>query len=171
MPGRYSAHMIPKDTQQWIFPELADGTKDAAVLSHDCGVDFQFRVHLLTSVPFVITREHLQKWRIDLDKVAELAGLNCFSYNTLTADPEGVYHDDDGNTFAILFAPSTFLEHNDVEGVPTLLIISEKECILTGSRSEAGRKLIAKHQRKALAKRSVTIDSRWRKWIAAGKAE
>ena len=163
--------MIPKDAQEWVFPEVSDGTEDAAVLSHDCGADFQFRVEPLTGDPFVITNRHVRSWRTTLDKIAECAGHNCFSYNTLSADPQGVYHDDDGNTYAILFAPGTFLEHNDVKGNPILLVISEQECILTGSRSQAGKKLIAKHLTKSIATRVVTIDSKWRKWVAEGKAE
>lgn len=36
--------MILSDIEEWIFPELADGSEDAAVLHHACGVDFQVQV-------------------------------------------------------------------------------------------------------------------------------
>jgi hypothetical protein len=163
-------NMIPKDAQDFIFPELVDGTSDAAILEHDCGINFQFRVESVTGDSYVITTRHLRSWRTTIDKIAECAGSNCFSYNTLQAKIEGVYHTKD-NTLAILFSPATFLEHNDVEGIPVLLLLGVRECILTGSKSAEGQKLIAKYRKKAIAKHIVTIDSKWRKWISLRDAE
>ena len=158
--------MIPADIEEWIFPEIADGTVDAAVLHHDCGVDFQFKAEPLDGDSFVVTSQHLTSWRMKLPTLAAQAGHNCFSYNTLEADPEGVYFHDDGNTFAILFAPATFLEHNKVEGTPILLLVSNRACVLTGSKSSAGAKLIKKHRDKAIATSLVTIDKKWEHWVA-----
>lgn len=158
--------MIPSDIKEWIFPEIADGAADAAVLRHECGIDFQFNVESLGDTPFVITNKHLKSWRTKLPMIAAQAGHNCFSYNTLEADPEGVYYHDDGNTLAMLFAPATFLEHNHVDGYPILLLIDDCACVLTGSRSSAGAKLIKKHRKKAIAKSLVTIDNKWQQWIA-----
>ena len=157
--------MIPSDLEEWIFPELDDGTDEAAVLHHECGIAFQFCVKLMDSQQFVITNQHLSAWRTTIEKIAAIAGHNCFSYNTLRADSDGVYHDEDGNTFAVLFAPSTFLEHNQVDGKPLFLVISEPECILTGSQSEAGTALLTQYSTKAAASHVVTIDSKWDKWI------
>ncbi len=155
--------MIPKDIQEWIFPEIADGTEDAAILHHDCGIDVQFTVEL-DDESYVITTDRLRSWQTTLDQLATIAGENCFSYNTLPADPEGVYYNDDGNTFAILLAPSTFIEHNEVDGQPLLLVISDEDCILTGSHSKAGKKLLRNYLPKALANEILTIDAKWEKW-------
>lgn len=158
--------MIPSDLEEWIFPEFADGTNEAAVLYHDCGIAFQFCVESTDGQQFVITNQHLSAWCTTIEKIATIAGYNCFSYNTLRADSDGVYYDEDGNTFAVLFAPSTFLEHNQVDGKPLFLVISESECILTGSQSEAGTALLKQYLTKAAASHVVTIDSKWDKWLA-----
>ena len=157
--------MITPDLKESIFPKFADGADDAAVLHHVCGVDIQFYVAPMDGEEYTVTQEHLKSWGIEISAVGELAGLNCFSYNTLRADPDGVYHDDDGNVFAILLDPGTFIEHNEVEGKPLLLVINADECILTGSESQAGVALQKEHLDAALAARVVAIDSDWKNWI------
>ena len=165
--------MIPATVQQNVFPSIAsDSNTDAAVLQHDCGLRFVFEVHpVIDGEPYAITEQQLAEWNATIQDVARMAGHNCFSYNTLPANPDGVYHNTDGNTFAILFAPGTFLEHNSVDGVPILLVIGESECILTGDKSESGLALIEQHLQKALAERVVAIDSKWQNWIELQAAE
>lgn len=105
---RYAVkRMIPSDIEEWMFPEFADGTNEATVLYHDCGIAFQIRVESRDDQRFVITNQHLLTWCTTIEKISAIAGYSCFSYNSLRADPDDVYHDEDGNTFAILFAPST----------------------------------------------------------------
>ena len=152
--------MIPEEISEFIFPQPAGNTPDAAVLKHACGIDFQF-AYMETDV---ILNAHLKEWRIKIDKLASIAGENCFSYNTLKLVEDGVYHDVDGSSFALLFSPATFLEHNSVEGQPVLLVIDKKSCILTGADSKAGQKLIDKHLPKAMAKNTVGINRKWTKW-------
>jgi len=152
--------MIPEEISEFIFPQPADNTPDAVVLKHACGIDFQF-AYMETDV---ITNVQLKKWRTKIDKLASIAGENCFSYNTLKSTENGVYHDTDGNSFALLLSPASFLEHNEVEGQAILLIIDKKSCILTGSDSTAGRKLMDKFASKSMAKNIVGIDRKWTQW-------
>jgi len=156
--------MIPPETSESIFPEIANGAKDALVLHHDCGVDFQFRVSELDGTEYLINKNHLKAWRTNLDSVAAIAGQNSFSYNTLEADPEGVYCHNDGNTLAILFAPGTFLEHNEVAGDPIFLLVNEQTCILTGTGSPAGISMIKDNLEESIATHIVTIDEKWENW-------
>ena len=159
--SRAGETMIPPHLEDWIFPQFADGTDEAAVLRHACGIEFQFVAN-----EKVVTNAQLREWGTTIDKLATVAGHNCFFYNTLEPTLPGVYHDTDGNTFAILFTPATFLEHNDVDGEPLFLVISESDCILTGSKSEAGMKLLYQHLPAAMADSIVTIDKHWNRWIA-----
>ena len=173
--------MIPATVQRNLFPSIAtDAKTDAAILLHDCGLRFIFKVEVDTrgdaadwiyKEPYWVTEQHLNDWNAEIRDVAQIAGANCFSYNTLPADPDGVFHNTDGNTFAILFAPGTFLEHNRVDGKPILLVISESECILTGDKSETGLALIEQHRQNAQADRVVTIDSKWQNWNKLQAAE
>jgi len=157
--------MIPPDISDSIFPEIADGSEEAAVLQHDCGVDFLFRVEPLESDSYVIENHHLKSWRTKLTDVAAIGGGNCFSYNELEEDPAGVYRHDDGNTLAILFSPGTFLEHNPVQGSPVLLLVNERTCILTGSDNEAGMQMIQNNLESSISSSLLTIDKKWQNWI------
>lgn len=159
--------MIPPELAEWIYPELADGTPDAAILQHDCGVDFQFRCDDFDGQQFVVSKSHLKKWRTNISRLAAIAGSNCFSYNELESISEGVYEHDDGNTLAILFSPATFLEHNHVDGSPLLLLVDAKTCILTGTNSDAGVSILKTRLSDAIASRIVTIDNKWENWISA----
>ena len=163
--------MIPPEIAESIVPQIADGTHDAAVLSHVCGVDFQFQVDLFDGNPYLVTNAHLKTWRTKIEKVAALAGENCFSYNTLEGDCDGVYYPNADNTLAILFAPGSFLEHNEVDGKRLFLLLSESKSILTGSNSTEGMALIEKHRKTATAKSVVTIDKKWQNWILPDKIE
>jgi len=158
--------MIPEEISEWISPEIASAGNDAVVLRHDCGVDFQFRVEDFDTEGYLICNEHLKKWRVKLERVVATAGENCFSYNDLRPDPEGVYRHDDGNTMAILFSPGTFLEHNEVAGAPILLLIDERTCILTGADSAEGMAIISDNLDDAIASRAVTIDKKWERWVS-----
>ena len=160
--------MIPKDAQDWIFPQIADGNENAVVLCHVCGVDIQFYVDSGDGKPYVVSEKHLRSWNLQLDTLAQTAGMNCFQYNTLSADPDGVFHDNDRNTLSILLSPATYIEHNSVDGDPLLLVISESDCILTGTKSVVGNELISQYLPRSLAKRVVTIDSKWDNWIIDG---
>ena len=157
--------MIPLEIQERIFPEIAGGSADAVILSHCCGVDFQFYVDRDDGDKFVVTLQHLKSWSVELKEVAAVAGDNCFQYNTFETEVDGVFHDYDRNMCALLFAPGTFIEHNSVEGRPLLLVISETECILTGSQSEVGKSILEEKLKESIASAVVTIDSEWRAWI------
>ena len=154
--------VIPENIAEQIFPQIADGTIDAAVLRHECGINVQFFV----GDSQVITKTHLKSWQAKTKDLADLAGENCFSYNDLKKHDSGVYLDRDQNMYSILLSPSTFLEHNEVEGQPILLVIDERSCILTGADSTAGRELIEKHLKTAIATKVVGIDKTWSNWTA-----
>ena len=162
--------MIPSEISEDIYPHLGQTAENAALLHHDCGVSFQFHVDSLDGHQFVITQEHLKTWRTKIHDVAAIAGENCFSYNDLEPEPPGVYRHNDGNTLAILFAPGTFLEHNSVDGRPLLLLISDSDCILTGSNSAEGLRMIGEHMANAIATSVVTIDKKWERWIESENA-
>ncbi len=157
--------MIPDDIENWIFPEIADGTEDAVILNHCCGITFQFKVEYPDGETFVLTSRHLKSWGASLDEIVDVASDNCFLSNTIEADPEGVYFDTEGNAFSMLLGPGTFLEHNHVDGAPILLVINEFQCVLTGSESLAGAELIQKHREHAIATSLVTIDDDWEHWV------
>ena len=117
-----------------VTPALSTSGEDAVRYELSCGLALKFVDALGTAM----TRNEFDSLGLTMPQLALAAGVHATTYIAWEQLTEGVYRNDDGCWPELVCAPSAFLEHNGVPGLPVLYVISESSAILTGSDSPGG---------------------------------
>jgi len=151
--------MLPDEVRAQLQPALAAPGEDAAKVLLPCGVALKFVLNEET-----VTWAEFGRWRVSLQAVGEVAGLNAITYIQWEEVEAGVFENNDSCWPEMALAPATFVEHNYVSGHPVVYIVSENMAILTGSKCPAGLARIRQAMRGGLASCPMVLNRDRKTW-------
>jgi hypothetical protein len=125
---------------------------------------------------FMVAPEHLTRWKVSQEKLAQTAGWNGGQVAVWDWPPvkKGVrlfqYPDKDPHWINHIVAPGCLLEHTDVPNTPIIMVPNDNKVFIAGSADREAQQLMLDkclglcRKSLPLTKRPLAIGKKWKYW-------